>query len=252
MQWCQRAAEQGSLKAEERLGCYHWAAFQGRGLGESGKKAVAYFSNCARHGYTFSQDVLGDHYMLHPQNLEMAKKWYTLAASKGHHHAMYSLSEMYSRGCFPGLERPLPFVLFWAKKAALRGQPNAQHLYAVTLRLLSIETYGEDLLCPGNNVLPEVLYWERECIAFEQNETEGQSTKFSVESAQQDAAKFVDWYETKMSMACRYCRRPPEADKPLRKCTRCKAVKYCGKECQRKDWKLGHKVDCFIPPQQQG
>jgi len=251
MQWCQRAVEQGSLQAEELLGRIHWVDFEVCGLGESGKKAVAYFSNCARHGYTASQDALGDHHMLHPQNVEMAKKWYTLAAAEGHHHAMFSLSDIYRHEYITGLNRQLPFVLFWAKKATLRGHPNAQDLCAATLTVLSIETYGKDYMCPGFNLMPEVLYWKRKFIAFKQKKF-NQFTKFSVESAQQKEAKFVDWYETEMNVACTHCRRPPEADKPLRNCTRCKAVMYCGKECQRKDWELGHKVDCFIPPQQLG
>jgi MYND finger len=30
----------------------------------------------------------------------------------------------------------------------------------------------------------------------------------------------------------------------LRKCSSCKSVGYCGKECQTKHWKMGHKLDC--------
>ncbi|TFK84248.1 hypothetical protein K466DRAFT_602169 [Polyporus arcularius HHB13444] len=33
-------------------------------------------------------------------------------------------------------------------------------------------------------------------------------------------------------------------DAPLQ-CSRCKSVKYCGKECQNKDWKKGHKLRCY-------
>jgi len=34
---------------------------------------------------------------------------------------------------------------------------------------------------------------------------------------------------------------------PLKNCSRCKLVKYCGKPCQRQHWKSGHKKRCFAP-----
>jgi positive regulator of sigma E activity len=32
------------------------------------------------------------------------------------------------------------------------------------------------------------------------------------------------------------------------RCSKCKAIKYCGKECQNEDWKE-HKQTCFQIPQ---
>ncbi|EUC64488.1 zf-MYND domain protein [Rhizoctonia solani AG-3 Rhs1AP] len=32
---------------------------------------------------------------------------------------------------------------------------------------------------------------------------------------------------------------------PTMRCTRCKSVEYCGKKCQARHWKNGHKVRCF-------
>ena len=34
----------------------------------------------------------------------------------------------------------------------------------------------------------------------------------------------------------------------LVRCGRCKAVWYCGKQCQTASWKAGHKADCNLPP----
>lgn len=38
------------------------------------------------------------------------------------------------------------------------------------------------------------------------------------------------------------------AEEPTMRCARCKTVEYCGKECQAKHWKGGHKVRCFTQP----
>ena len=35
-----------------------------------------------------------------------------------------------------------------------------------------------------------------------------------------------------------------EEDAELR-CAKCKAVKYCSKECQMQDWKGGHRMQCY-------
>ena len=32
----------------------------------------------------------------------------------------------------------------------------------------------------------------------------------------------------------------------LHRCVTCKTASYCGKECQRKDWKTQHKEECVI------
>jgi hypothetical protein len=32
----------------------------------------------------------------------------------------------------------------------------------------------------------------------------------------------------------------------LKKCSQCKSVQYCSKECQAADWRAGHKVECKI------
>ena len=40
----------------------------------------------------------------------------------------------------------------------------------------------------------------------------------------------------------RYCRACGKKD-DVKKCSKCKKVSYCGKECQKKDWK-DHKRSC--------
>lgn len=44
---------------------------------------------------------------------------------------------------------------------------------------------------------------------------------------------------------CKICRKKGTDEQPLLKCSACRTVTCCGKECQRKDWK-GHKTVCKI------
>jgi len=41
--------------------------------------------------------------------------------------------------------------------------------------------------------------------------------------------------------ACRHCGKSAS----LQACSRCRRVKYCSVGCQKADWKLRHKVECF-------
>ncbi|KAL0947158.1 hypothetical protein HGRIS_013285 [Hohenbuehelia grisea] len=43
------------------------------------------------------------------------------------------------------------------------------------------------------------------------------------------------------------CAYPDCDEDGAQRCTRCKSVEYCGKECQTLHWKNGHKLVCFSP-----
>eukprot|EP00457_Paulinella_chromatophora_P006912 gb/GEZN01006932.1/.p1 GENE.gb/GEZN01006932.1/~~gb/GEZN01006932.1/.p1 ORF type:complete len:345 (-),score=35.95 gb/GEZN01006932.1/:567-1520(-) len=45
---------------------------------------------------------------------------------------------------------------------------------------------------------------------------------------------------------CAFCRQVPakQTEGSLSRCSACKLLPYCGKECQRKHWKAGHKRSC--------
>lgn len=51
----------------------------------------------------------------------------------------------------------------------------------------------------------------------------------------------VKW--TKSNSTIRRCQYCFKTDEKLSKCSRCKVVHYCSKECQKQDWKI-HKVYC--------
>jgi hypothetical protein len=46
--------------------------------------------------------------------------------------------------------------------------------------------------------------------------------------------------------SCRNCNKTKQEVGPIRKCTGCGLVGYCGKECQREHWDAAHKEECKI------
>ena len=48
------------------------------------------------------------------------------------------------------------------------------------------------------------------------------------------------------STSCRNCDKGKQEVGPIRKCTGCGIVGYCGKECQREHWDAVHKEECKI------
>ncbi|KAA6374220.1 MAG: hypothetical protein EZS28_030253 [Streblomastix strix] len=55
--------------------------------------------------------------------------------------------------------------------------------------------------------------------------------------------QLTDEYQFQM---CDYCYRDASNEIQMKRCTRCKQVSYCSKECQTKHWYLAHKLECKI------
>ena len=54
--------------------------------------------------------------------------------------------------------------------------------------------------------------------------------------------QWLESFEKDIDLICEYC-SGKRSDTMLR-CSRCKAVKYCSKDCQKKAWSGGHKEVC--------
>lgn len=60
--------------------------------------------------------------------------------------------------------------------------------------------------------------------------------------------KEITWKESAEfeTRCCAFCKQMATEGVTLKKCSACKAVVYCSPQCQRKDWKAGHKQKCHI------
>lgn len=233
--WYQEAAKQGVGAAASRLGFYYKEG-EG-GVARNNEKAIQYFSQAARQGCGYSQGRLGS--LIHGQDASTAIQWLTLASAQGRTEAMDDLTWMCCSNRDASIENLWLYrAHYWAQKAALQGESPAQARLAQFKLEIAKETYGEgDESCwlVGFSVAPEAFYWARQSIA-------GGSGAIR---------PILQGLEARRDAACACCRRPGNGIRLL-SCTRCRAVKYCGKACQRKHWKAGHKIDCYQPSDSEG
>ncbi|KAL9976023.1 hypothetical protein ACROYT_G013253 [Oculina patagonica] len=59
--------------------------------------------------------------------------------------------------------------------------------------------------------------------------------------------KEIAWKESAQfeTHCCAFCKQMDTEGITLKKCSACKAVVYCSTQCQKKDWKAGHKQKCL-------
>ena len=199
----------------------------------------------AKQGYLQAQGILGLMYSKGrgcEKSLKQALYWNTLAANQGSTAAKFGLVKSILSGLIPGRSREdgiillesvaslghssaqfrlagllkdsdVPNALFWYKKAALQNNHASQY----NLSILLFKTYQN---------IPTAMYWLRKAAG----------------PGHIDAIKLLQEKEIEIEMKCGSCFK--SLDGIGKKCTRCKSVYYCNKECQVKDWKENHKKDC--------
>jgi len=59
----------------------------------------------------------------------------------------------------------------------------------------------------------------------------------------EDAAQMADLFERLVWSGCGFCGK----ESPSLRCTSCKTVAYCNKDCQTQHWKAGYKQECKAP-----
>jgi bacterioferritin-associated ferredoxin len=227
--WCRLAADQGDLDALTTLGRLRYQDYAEGGKPQYLVEAKNFFYAAAVKGHAEAQHYCASVCMEDEYEVE-ALRWCTLSAGQGYFQSQFRLGQYFSEGSC-GLERSSSKAVFWLKKAAIQDHAEAQVCLAMELMEAKREIYGGCCDPVGYSVMPEVFFWIQRAA----------KNGFEV------AESMLQTLETSMGTQCGCCRIPAEEGVTFGRCVRCKTIGYCGRECQRKHWKMGHKVDCAVP-----
>ena len=142
---------------------------------------------------------------------------------------------MYHNG--QGVAQDFKAALVWYRKAADQGHAEAQ------FNLGAMYANGQGV--PQS--IPTALIWVQKAAA--QGNASALEALPKLKSMSGDAsASSPESPPEKPAASSPLCASCGAESGPgaaaLKPCSRCKAVSYCGKECQRAHWKAGHKAAC--------
>jgi TPR repeat protein len=226
--WFKLAAAQGHPWS---MASYGMCLQQGKGVQKSVLAAKKLYEQSASTGYPVAQYFLGELFLIGDQGVPPDPKegvrWLRLGAEQGHDPSQCSLGTCYDMG--DGLPRDLEQALYWHTKAGEQENITAMHNAGANLMALAQEKYGS-VEITGKCPVPLALKWARRAATL----------------GDVDSLRMVAQLEQLLSKACASCHKPQTAmpNRALLRCTKCKAMRYCSKECQVKHWKDGHKIDC--------
>ena len=226
MKWLQLAADQqhaGALSALSEI--YH------EGYDElvekSYEKAFSLLTQAADMGYAMAQYNLGQKYYTGEGGIEvdalLGMKYISLSYDGGFPLAASQLGLAYKHG-LGGIGQHMHLAVHYLEEAANAGCERAYVDLALALVDHCHSLYGS-IDIPGHSPIPKALFWLHRAKATD---------------AQAD--ELIEEIEGHLNCRCNNCHK--EATSTLKKCVRCKAAWYCGKECQIEHWNSGHKVDC--------
>jgi TPR repeat protein len=231
IRWCRLAADQGDLDALTTLGRLSYQEFADGGKPQSLLEAKNFFYPAAYQGLAQAQHYCAS-LCMEDGNEKEALSWCTLAAGQGFFQSQFLLGKCFSEGSC-GLKRSSSKAVFWLNKAALQEHAEAQVCLAMELLEAKRELYDED--CDPEDcdtvsysVMPEVFFWMRR----------------AVDNGSEVAQTMLQTLETAAGTMCGCCGVLAREGVTFGCCVRCKAIGYCGRECQWKHWKMGHKLDC--------
>jgi hypothetical protein len=119
-----KLSEQGNVAAQNNLGDMY---FNGRGVPNDDKKAVAWYRKAAEQGHAIAQFNLGFMYEIGegvPRDDKQAAAWYQKAAEQGVAAAQNCLGRLYLDG--RGVPQDGKKAVAWYRKAAEQGHAIAQ------------------------------------------------------------------------------------------------------------------------------
>lgn len=129
-----------------------------------------------------------------------------------------------------GFEKSLYRAKYYLDEAVDKGFTHANGPLGVTLQELGSFQYNGQNNIPGYSCIPRA----RSC--FQKAASTGDPR----------SKEYLAGIERNSQHVCSNCDKPAKlvSGGVLSRCKRCKASWYCGRDCQVKHWKLGHKVDC--------
>jgi TPR repeat protein len=199
-------------------------------------KVISMWRNAADQGHAGAQCNLGvlyDEGHGVKQDKGEAVRLFRKAAKQGFAMAQYNLGAMYSQGQGVKQDYREAARLYW--KAADQGHAAAQYNLGV-------------LYYNGQGVkqdMGEALQWLRKAAA--QGYAAAPDAVLLVEEKLRKQRQATLASQSSSSHTCANCGVAEAAGRSvaLKPCSRCKAVVYCGKECQMQHWKAGgHKAVC--------
>ena len=215
----EQAADQGDPDA------LYWMAIEYR---DEEMSNMHYLRKAADLGYDLAQYDLA---VFYDKNNEKEKylHYITLAASQGHSKSYTALGALFIHA-----EYVLTQSLILAKHYAGKSLEDAYAIYNFSFAsfLLEQERYEGIVDIPGHSPIPTCLFWGRRAL-------EG-----DLPVKEKDIAiKCISELENHLKSHCANCRMEVGCSS-FKRCVRCLAAWYCGKECQVQHWKAGHKIDC--------
>ena len=236
MELLQKNSNLGKAWAQHKLGSYYDSTdFDSTdpSTQTNDAEAVRLYSLSAKQGYVTAQNDLGMKYLFGhgcAKSMKQAIYWLTLAAYHGSISAKVILGTQILNGTIPSRSKEDGILLIGkdsteslfasisnshlqrCKKAALQNDSTAQFHLSCLLFSLKQE-------------IPTAMYWLRK----------------SAGSGHVEAIKLLQEQENSLASYCGACFK--SLDGLGKKCTKCKSVYYCNKECQVNDWKR-HRKEC--------
>ena len=124
VRWWRRAAKQGNVFAQGRLGVMY---AEGRGVSQNAEQAVRWFRRAAEQGDADAQYRLGNTYAAGagvPRDYAEAVRWWRRAAEQGDARSQFKLGVMYAKGS--GVPEDDVEAVRWYWRAAEQGDARSQ------------------------------------------------------------------------------------------------------------------------------
>jgi TPR repeat protein len=131
---------------------------------------------------------------------------------------------------FGGVRPSIFAAIFWLRKAAIKGYPEAAVYLSECLIEAKLILFDGLPDIVGFSTIPEARFWAETAVGL-------------IDPKTARAFESPEWFDWVLS-SCACCRKQASDDVVLKRCSGCKAVGYCSKSCQSEHWKLGHKIDC--------